>query len=318
MSGPAGAPALALDGPGPAALCPGIVMHHRHRPVDHRFTYPVSLLWLDPDRPGELDGHHPLCSTRHPALLRFRRSDYLDGADTPLGPAVRTRLAEALGTWPTGPLRMLTQPRTWGWLFNPITIYLVWPPDSPDAPGSAVGPVAALLEVTNTPWKERHSYAVALSPEPVGAGPAYRAGFAKVLHVSPFLGEAFDYRLGLRFSPTGPDRRLTVDLDVLPHGPGDSPGGAARIQGGSADEGAGGAEPGPPVLTTRLVVDQRPLERTMLSQTLRRNPLPTHRVSFGIHRQALRLWRRGVPFVAHPRQRTPEGSGGTPVEAVRP
>lgn len=287
---PGAGAAAALDtGPGPAAVCPGTVLHHRHQPVDHRFTYPVSLLWLDPDRPDELDGRHPLCSTHHPAPLWFRRADYLDGSSAPLGAAVRARLADALGSAPAGPLRMLTQPRTWGWLFNPITIYLLWgePAD---------GPVAALLEVTNTPWKERHTYAVALR----ATGPAaWEADFAKVLHVSPFLDEAFNYRLGLRFAPAGPHRRLTVDLDVVP-----------RICGPGADDVGGGAAPGPPpVLTTRLVVDQRPLERAMLSQSLRRNPMPTHRVSLGIHRQALRLWRQGVPFVSHPRRRAATGAG---------
>ncbi len=105
--------------PGPPAVCPGTVMHHRLTPAEHRFTYPVTQIWIDPDHPGELFGAHPLWSSRRPAPVRFRRRDYLDGTDAPLGDAVRRALTPALGREPAGPLRMLTQPRTWGWLFNP-------------------------------------------------------------------------------------------------------------------------------------------------------------------------------------------------------
>ena len=115
---------------------------------------------------------------------------------------------------------MLTQPRTWGWLFNPITIYLAW--NNADEP-----PVAAVLEVTNTPWKERHHYAVPLTSQ--GPDTSIGAEFDKHLHVSPFLGMDYQYRLKLRQSApprndparlgltrgdSTPRDRLTINLDV--------------------------------------------------------------------------------------------------------
>jgi len=286
-------------------------MHHRLTPADHRFTYPVTHIWIDPDRPDALFAAHPLWSSRHPALVRFRRRDYLDGTDAPLGEAVRRALASALGQGPTGPLRMLTQPRTWGWLFNPITIYLAWDaaPDGHEAGDAASdGPVAALLEVTNTPWKERHLYPVALRP--AAGGNRYEATFDKTLHVSPFLDEDHRYHLTVAAAP-GPDRpgrpsaerRLTVTLDVLG---GDGAELAPRRIQGAGDVGSNDSpRESRVVLATRLVIDQYPVERAVLTQALRHNPLPTHRVSFAIHHQAWRLWRRGVPFVPHPRRRAP-------------
>lgn len=294
--------------PGPAAVCPGTVMHHRLGPADHRFTYPVTQVWIDPDNPDALFGAHPLWSSRRPAPVRFRRRDYLDGTDAPLGDAVRQALAPVLGHRPAGPLRMLTQPRTWGWLFNPITVYLAWGPPADGPVRPAEGPVAALLEVTNTPWKERHLYPVALTP--AGGADRFEATFDKVLHVSPFLDEDHRYHLTVASAPgrtrpggPSPERRMVVTLDVLDGGPIGGGAQARRIQDAGGVETGDNSSEGRVVLTTRLVIDQYPVERALLTQALRHNPLPTHRVSLGIHHQAWRLWRRGVPFVPHPRRR---------------
>ncbi|MGF1599280.1 MAG: DUF1365 family protein [Acidimicrobiales bacterium] len=423
-AGQRGQPSGPISGPGPAAVCPGTVLHHRHAPADHRFTYPVTYVWFDPHDPDDLCRHHRLWSVRRPAPVRYRRADYLDGGTDPLGAAVRRRVADALGVAPDGPIRTLTQLRTWGWLFNPITVHLLWPADDPtppttddnptqpttgpDAtrptggdgsphPGPAAGgaaPTAALIEVTNTPWKERHFYPVALTAttttgdsatgdtttegtttgdSATGDGWAVEARFAKVLHVSPFLDEDHHYRLRVvdTAAPGGAAgvRRLRVALDVFPAAP---PGptrppttageGFDRIHRGTtigipcrgsptddlrASDGPIGrkdgddgdrhrsdpamtttttttaatttaatataapyvttagpdADVGTPVLSTALVVDRHPASRRQLGRALRSIPFPTHRVSAGIHRQALALWRRGVPFVPHPRHR---------------
>jgi uncharacterized protein len=293
--------------PGGPAVCFGTVVHHRRTPVDHHFTYPVTQIWLDPDDPDDLCRHHPLWRVDRPAPVQFRRRDYLDGTAQPLGTVVRRELAAALGVAPDGPLRMLTQPRTWGWLFNPITIYLAWS-------GSDPNPVAAVLEVTNTPWKERHLYPVALTPgpEPAPGDPGrFVASFDKALHVSPFLGQAYRYQLrigssaladaigsigttgGSNAQPAG--RRLTIELDVIA---------PQRIQRGLGDELVDMPLDNEVVLATRLSLDQLPAERALLTQALRHYPLPTHRVSLGIHHQAFRLWRKGVPIVAHPKLRS--------------
>jgi len=242
------------------------VLHRRLRPTIHEFRYPLSYVWLDPDDPGALCAAHPLWSARHVAPARFRRSDY--GTDTTgsLADAARRELASVLGRAPLGEVRQLTQVRRWGWLFNPITVYVVWDAD-PDVPAGVV------LEVTNTPWKERHRYPVGLSTPDEDGWMA--ASVDKQLHVSPFLDEDYRYELRLR----GTDEEIELGLDVV------------RRDGGE------------PIVTTALAVELLPATRSNLGASLRRNPLPTHRVSAGIHTQALKLWRKGVPFVAHPTKR---------------
>jgi len=255
------------------SVCRGEVFHRRLHPTVHEFRYTVSNVWLDPDHPDAVADAHPLWSASRPAPARFRPSDYGDGSATSLGDQVRDDLAVVLGHRPTGPLRMLTQWRRWGWLFNPITVYLAWH-DDPDTPAGAV------LEVTNTPWKERHRYATAIRREidSDGAGERVVASIDKVLHVSPFLDEGYRYEVAIGHRGAHDSGTLTLAIDVV--GPDDAP-----------------------VLLTGARLDHRPVDRSALTASLRADGLPTHRVSAGIHAQALRLWRKRVAFVPHPAKR---------------
>jgi uncharacterized protein len=260
------------------SLCAGEVFHRRVDPVVHEFRYPLRSVWFDPDRPAAVADAHPLWSCTRPAPARFRASDYGDGSDRSLGDQARDMLAPVLGARPTGPVRMLTQWRRWGWLFNPITITFVWH-DTDDAPSGAV------LEVTNTPWKERHHYPVALERRDDGT---LVAGFDKVLHVSPFLDEDHRYRFTARHSGGCDEGTLHIGLDVL-----------------SCDDGT-------LVLATGMRLDHRPVSRRSLGAAIRADGVPTHRVSAGIHVQAARLWRR-VPYVPHPARRPRPAAGRTTV-----
>ena len=241
-------------------MCNGTVFHRRLVPVVHSFSYPVSYLWFDPDRPEQITSVHPLWSHRHHAPARFRASDYGDGTPVGLGDQVRDAVCEVLGRRPDGAVRMLTQFRRWGWLFNPITVYVAWDLAIDD-------PVAVVLEVTNTPWKERHRYVAVLSEDATARIP-------KVLHVSPFLDERYEYLVRL----CSDDSSIVLTVDVV-----------------RPDESE-------PVLMTKLLLDRTAATRRSVGRTLWQ-PLPTHRVSFGIHRQAAKLWRCGVRVVPHPRRR---------------
>lgn len=253
---------------GPAAVCEGEVRHRRARPTEHAFRYRSSQIWIDPDRPEELFDRSLLWSDRRPAVVRFRADDYGHrGSTEPLGEQARSDLESLLGRRPLGAVRMLSQARRWGWLFNPITIFVVWDAQ-PDQP------VGAVLEVTNTPWKERHRYPIALTLD----GGRFVARFPKQLHVSPFLDEDHHYLLRL----DDRDDRVRLALDV--------------------EDGDGGT-----VLETFLDVERRKATAGSLAWSALTMFAPTHRVSLGIHVQAARLWLKGVPFVPHPRsRRTPE------------
>ena len=89
---------------------------------------------------------------------------------------------------------MLGHLRTWGWLFNPLTLYFCF-----DPLGRRIE--CTVLEVSNTPWHERCSYVV---------GPPGEHRFAKQMHVSPFVAPEATYALHY----AAPGDRLTLDLGV--------------------------------------------------------------------------------------------------------
>ena len=171
----------------------GRVVHHRRTPVEHRFAYRIAMVYLDLSEITEVCRLHPLWSREGRNAVTFRRADYLGDPGVPLDEAVRDLVEERTGTRPSGPVGVLTQLRTWGWLFNPITTYYCWDPTRTEVR-------TVVVEVTNTPWHERTAYVLP------GTG-VHRA--AKGLHVSPFLPMGLTHR----FTIGEPGRRLTLAVD---------------------------------------------------------------------------------------------------------
>jgi DUF1365 family protein len=158
-----------------SAIYEGTISHRRHAVRPGRFRHRLGLLYLDLDElDGLLDGR---LVARRPGAVRFRRADYLGDPAVPLADAVRALVERRTGARPKGPVRLLTQPRTFGLCFNPVSFYYCF------TPGGRLDAVVA--EVTNTPWGERHAYVLAVR-EGEGAAPA--EGLPKRLHVSPFMG----------------------------------------------------------------------------------------------------------------------------------
>jgi DUF1365 family protein len=174
----------------------GTIRHRRAAPATE-FTHPIALCFVDLEElPGLLGGR---LLARGPGVLRFRRRDYLGEPAVPLDAAVRDRVAELTGSRPPGPIRLLTQLRSFGLCFNPVSFYYCL-----DAAGERVDSV--LAEVTNTPWGERHAYALTSAGEGVITG-----SFTKELHVSPFMGMDHVYEA----RATEPAETLSVHIASL-------------------------------------------------------------------------------------------------------
>ena len=123
-----GARAHARAGAGVNALYEGWVGHRRLQPVDHRFRYRVFMAYLDLDEVPERIGPAWLWSTSHPALVRFRRADYLGDPEIPLADAVRALVAQRTGTRPGGPVRAADQPALPGPPVQPRQLLLLLRP----------------------------------------------------------------------------------------------------------------------------------------------------------------------------------------------
>ena len=151
------------------------------------FRHPIALAYIDLDELPNLLGGRLLAPG--PGPLRFRRRDYLRPTERPLADAVRDRVKELGGSRPAGPIRLLTQLRSFGLCFNPVSFYYCFEPG-----GQRLH--AVLAEVTNTPWGERQSYLIGDRSPTSGV---VTGSFAKALHVSPFMAmdHVYDARAGL-------------------------------------------------------------------------------------------------------------------------
>lgn len=175
----------------------GSIRHRRADPPTE-FRHRLALAYVDlAELPSLLGGR---LLARGPGPLRFRRRDFLTPHRLPLAEAVRDRVQSLAGFRPAGPIRLLTQLRSFGLCFNPVSFYYCFEPDA----GERL--TAVLAEVTNTPWGERHAYV--LSHRADGSG-VLSGEFAKALHVSPFMG--MDHVYGARAGTPG--ETLSVHID---------------------------------------------------------------------------------------------------------
>ena len=184
-----------------SALYEGTIRHRRFAVRERVFRHRLALVYADLDElPGLFGGR---LIARRPGIVRFRRADYLGDPAVPLAADVRALVARRTGSDPGGPVRLLTQPRTLGHCFNPVSFYYCFRPDGEHL-------AAIVAEVTNTPWGERHAYVLPSG----GDGPVLDGDVAKALHVSPFM--AMDQRYTWR--ATRPGATLSVHVASTEHG----------------------------------------------------------------------------------------------------
>ncbi len=245
-----------------SAIYEGWVRHRRHVPHAHTFRYRICMLYLDLDEVDRVFADRWLWSVGRRNVAEFRRSDYLGDPRVPLAAAVRARVQAETGIAPLGPIRLLTHLRYFGHCFNPVSFYYCYAED-----GITLETIVA--EITNTPWKERHSYVLPVASATRHAG-VHAWAFRKAFHVSPFL--PLDRGYAWRF--TAPADALRVHMDV---------------RNGVRTE-----------VDATLVLQRRALDATNLARVLLRFPAMTLRVVVAIHWQALRLWLRGNPVYDHP------------------
>ncbi len=253
----------------------GVVRHRRLTPRAHAFEMPVYMMYLDLSEMDRVFAGHPAYSTRRPAPVRFRRSDYLGDASVPLDAAVRDAVAAETGARPEGPVRLLTHLRHFGYCFNPVSFYYCF-----DRDGERVVSIAA--QITNTPWKERHTYVMTPDVSADVRRPM-RFSFEKAFHVSPFMPmtQRYDWAFGT------PGDRLAV-----------------RMRNSPLDRAA--TEPAAPrdrAFDAVLSLRRLELTRASLTRVLWRYPMLTSKVVGRIHYEALRLWLKRVPVHAHPRKK---------------
>lgn len=200
----------------PSCLYECEVLHARFAPKPHRFVYRLFLFALDLDELETLHRRLALFSVNRPNLYSFREADYLPTHEPihhtsrpqPVCHLIgdkRAGLKERVVAYLAGQgvdltggrVVLVTLPRIFGYLFNPVSFYFCY-----DRHGDCV---AALSEVTNT-FREMKPFF--LGPATHTAG-AFRLRTPKHFYVSPFsdVDVAFDFIL------RPPADRLAVQID---------------------------------------------------------------------------------------------------------
>jgi DUF1365 family protein len=195
----------------------------------------------------------------------LRGSDHLpdpQGRDRSLAERVAEHVTSVLDRAPSGDMVLVSQPRAFGLAFDPASFVYCLGPE---------GVEAVVVEVTNTPWGERHAYVLAHGERTAPDTQRFRA--EKVLHVSPFFGMDHTYT----FDVSEPGERIR--LSITNH------------------------RAGRRVFQAGMALDRiAPIGLGMSAAILRHALMPAETL-LGIYAHAAVLaWKR-APFHAHPRKR---------------
>lgn len=282
----------------PSCLYECHVMHQRFTPAAHRFLYRIFLFGIDLDELGELDRRLPLFSVDRPNLFSFRQSDYLRlagpvhnaGGETaapsssaPLKQRVEAFLRSRGIELDGGRVTLVTLPRVFGHIFNPVSFYFCH-----DRHGA---PLAAIAEVTNT-FRESKPFLLGpdrlVAPGAGGAPAAFRHREPKFFYVSPFsdVDVAFDFHLRV------PGSALSLQIDDYT--------GADRT------------------LTSVLTGRRENLSRGRLAWYALKYPLLSLRIVTLIHWHALLLWLKKVPWFAKAARPADQRNVHRPHSSLRP
>jgi DUF1365 family protein len=237
----------------------GKVRHRRFTIKPHEFAYSLFMFCFNVDSFDMEFKNVPQVSNGKFNWFSFRRKDYLKNAMS-LDQAARTLVKDQKGIYPLGKIYLLTHLRCFGYCFNPISLYFVFKPNSEELD-------FMIVEVTNTPWGEKHVYVLG-NPERIRSD-IYKYTASKKLHVSPFLEMDYEYHF-----------KVKIKHDSI----------IVHIENYKQKE---------LHFDATLALSAVPLPAT---NTFLRFPFITYKVTAAIYWQALKLWLKGIPFHCHPRK----------------
>jgi DUF1365 family protein len=177
------------------------VMHHRFAPKVHHFEHRIFMFYLDLDDLDLLSKTIMPFSHNRRNIYSFRDSDHEPAGEKSLKDRVTLFLRKNdIELGPFGRVMLLTFPRIFGYVFNPISVYFCFDKDGK--------PIASVAEVGNT-FREKKLYL--LSRDELSANGIFKKITTKHFYVSPFsaLDLSFDFQLKV------PGETLDIKADDL-------------------------------------------------------------------------------------------------------
>ena len=177
-------------------LLDGVVRHRRAAPFVYSLEHRVAYAALDLDELDAVDRSSRLLRRNRRAIVEVRDRDHLDPPADDLREAFLDHLRSE-GHDPAGwRVTLVTNPRIFGYVFNPASFYLCRDP---------AGELrVVVVEVHNT-HGERHCYTL----RPQAGTSTFVASMRKELDVSPFIEIRGGYTVRVRDE----DRRLRITIN---------------------------------------------------------------------------------------------------------
>lgn len=241
----------------------GEVGHRRFVPTKHSLSYPLFMPAIDLDELDMLSKNVWGFGVRWWHWARFKREDYLGEGD--LKKAVQEKVHELTGDKINGKVIAVCHLRYLGLYFSPVNFYYLY-----DEHGQWR---YLLAEVSNTPWNERHYYAVNAEQGLDNENWQHDKAF----HVSPFNPIEQTYRWKLKPLKDKLFVHLACHKDNK-------------------------------VFDATLQMKAHPFNSTSLIKQLVKTPILTVKIVVGIYWHAFKLWRKGAPIYDHPGNRNKEFS----------
>jgi DUF1365 family protein len=239
-----------------SSLMVGMVRHRRFAPIEYDFSDPLFMLCIDLDEIAELADSVWGFGEKWWHWARFKRSDYLGEGN--LKQCVQDLVYELSGESFSGKVLAVCHLRYLGVYFSPVNFYYLY-----DEQGEWR---YLLAEVSNTPWNQRHYYAVKAQPGENQENWRHDKAF----HVSPF--NPMDQQYHWMLKPLG--SFLSIHLECH--------------------------KAGKKEFDATLLMKAQPMNSKNLLRLLIRTPMMAVKVTISIYWHALKLWLKGVPFYSNP------------------
>lgn len=129
----------------------GTIRHRRKAPVRHEFSYSTGMLALDLREWPSITHISRLFSLECFNWLSLYRRDYFRPETDNLLQAVSDQVQQATGWRPDGAVQLITHPRYFGYVFNPVSFYFCY--HAGDRPDHGAVPRVIMLRSPIHPGK---------------------------------------------------------------------------------------------------------------------------------------------------------------------
>lgn len=170
------------------------VAHKRDKPKRHSFSYPTFVFCLDLDETSALERTLTFFSQNRGNLYSLQDRDHLDQGQPSLKENVVCFVRTQGIQDEIGRVELVTNLRTWGYVFNPVSFFFVYQTDG--------ALLACVSEVANT-FNEQKLYLVDRKTENASR---LQQSHDKLFYISPFS----DLDTQLHFDLHEPDQRLKL------------------------------------------------------------------------------------------------------------